>query len=108
MSNIPVTVTNNLKTENLSFTVALAFASVSAKCPDYFLNFFNRGYGSACVEQVVGSEQDGVAMIFCKYELIPGGFNVVANPSGFSMFAVGKPRGKMAPSSDVEASASAG
>ena len=57
---------------------------------------------------MVGSEQDGVVMIFCKYELMPGGFNVAANPSGFSMFAVGKPRGKMAASSDVEASASAG
>jgi hypothetical protein len=57
---------------------------------------------------VVGNEQDGVAIIFCKYELIPGGFNVVANPSGLSMSTVGKPRGKMAASSDVEASASAG
>ena len=45
---------------------------------------------------MVGSGQDGVAMIFCKYELIPGGFNVVANPSGLSMSTVGKPRGKMA------------
>ena len=68
----------------------------------------NEGQAGSCREQVVGSEQDGVAMIFCKYELIPGGFNVVAKPSGLSMSTVGKPRGKMAPSSEVEASVSPG
>ena len=56
---------------------------------------------------MVGSEQDGVVMIFCKYELILGVFNVVASPLGLSMSAVGRPRGRVPAFSDVEASASA-